>query len=322
MVLANLGTPRSPAVADVRAYLREFLSDPRVVRAPRAVWLPLLHGIVLPFRAPRSAELYAKVWGPRGSPLLANSLAQKEALQARLGPSFQVELGMRYGEPTLRSAIEALRRANCMRAVVVPMFPQYSHTTTGSVEDALRRIASSSANALRTTVVPPYFVEHAYVRAVAELVRTHLAGRAVGHTVFSFHGIPKSYVRAGDPYRDHCEATVRAVVAELGLAREDWSLVYQSRFGPQRWLEPLAEVRVPELAGRHPRVAVVLPGFTADCLETIEEIGIRLRDRFTAAGGEQLVVVPALNDSPAWIDALAELAVRAASNEDRPLPRR
>ncbi|MFN0242663.1 MAG: ferrochelatase [Planctomycetota bacterium] len=313
VLLANLGTPRSPSVADVRAYLREFLSDPRVVRAPRAVWLPLLYGIILPFRAPRSAELYAKVWGPRGSPLLANSLAQKERLQARLGASFQVELCMRYGEPTLRSAVEELRRSGCERAILVPMFPQYSHTTTGSLEEALRRITSSPTSALQTTVVPPYFVERAYIRSVAERVRTHLAERDVGHTVFSFHGIPLSYVRAGDPYRDQCEATVQALVAELGLAEDDWSLVYQSRFGPQAWLEPLAEARVPELASRHARVAVVLPGFTADCLETIEEIGIRLRERFLAAGGEELVVVPALNDSPAWIDALAELTQRAAS---------
>lgn len=314
VLLANVGTPRSPAVADVRAYLREFLSDPRVVRAPRAIWLPILYGVILPFRAPRSAELYAKVWGPRGSPLLANSLAQKERLQERLGPAFQVELGMRYGEPSLRAALEALHRTGCTRIVVFPLFPQYSHTTTGTIEEAVREFTSRLPLADRIVSVSPYFAERSYVRAVAQLVRGHLETAAVSHTVFSFHGIPQSYVRAGDPYRDHCEATAQAIAGELELARGNWSLVYQSRFGPQPWLEPLAESFVPALARAHPCVAVVLPGFAADCLETIEEIGIRLRERFIAAGGRELVVVPALNDSPAWIETMAELALRAAGS--------
>ena len=298
MLLANVGTPDGPDPASVRAFLREFLSDPDVVPLPRFVWLPILHGIVLPFRSRSSAELYRKIWTREGSPLLVNSRRQQAGIGALLGDGFLVELGMRYGAPSIAAAIESLAGAGCERVVLVPLFPQESISTTGSVRAAV----ALASRRMEIRTVPSFCEEPGYVRAVAERVRS--SEGSPGHHVFSFHGLPESSVARGDPYRGECERTARALARELALGDSDWTLAFQSRFG-RRWLRPFTDEVVRDLAREHPRVLVATPGFAADCLETLEEIGIRLRETFEAAGGSELIVVPALNDDSKWLEFLA-----------------
>ena len=305
VLLANLGTPRSTSVADVRAYLREFLGDPQVVRAPRWIWWFVLNGIILPFRAPRSAELYRNIWTPEGSPLLVHSRAQARALAERLRDEFPLALGMRYGEPSLESALLELRAAGCARVLLLPAFPQESSTTTGTLVDRARELAAR--HGLELDTLPAFHSHPAYIRAVAGSVREAAPEGAGWHHVFSFHGLPAAYVAGGDPYLDHCRATAEKLAAELALPGQGWSLAFQSRFGPQRWLEPYLEPHLVELAARHERLVLVTPGFLADCLETLEELGIRARECFREAGGKELRLVPCLNARPAWIDGLEAL---------------
>lgn len=305
MLLANLGTPASASVADVRCYLREFLSDPMVVHAPRWIWWLVLRGIILPFRAPRSAERYREIWTRAGSPLLQNSRAQARALAQRLGPETPLALGMRYGEPSLRSALVELSGKHCRRVLLLPMFPQQSSTTTGTLVESARGLARELD--LELDVLPPFHAHPAYVGALARSVRAAAPeGRTLQH-VFSFHGLPAAYLASGDPYLEHCRATSRLLAAELGLPEGGWSLAFQSRFGPQRWLEPYLEPLLVELAAHQRRIVLVTPGFLADCLETLEELGLRARERFRQAGGEELRLVPCLNDRPDFIEALERI---------------
>ena len=309
VLLANVGTPDGPDPRSVRRFLREFLADPDVVALPRILWLPILHGIVLPLRGRSSAELYARIWTREGSPLLVHSRAQRAALGAALGAGFRVALGMRYGAPSLTSALEELLRAGCTKVVLVPLFPQTSSATTGSVAKALERLRPSGLD-LRAT--GSFAEDPGYVRALAELVRGRRGSTRVDHHVFSVHGLPEELVRRGDPYAGECERTARALARELDLPDASWTLAYQSRFG-RRWIGPPVDGVVRERAAGGANVLVATPGFVADCLETLEEIGIRLRATFRAAGGGELVVVPALNDSPRWIDALARIVSAAAA---------
>lgn len=306
VLLANLGTPASSSVADVRRYLREFLGDPRVVRAPRWLWWCVLEGLILPFRAPRSAELYRSIWTSAGSPLLVHSRAQAQALGLRLGPRIPVALGMRYGEPSLASALRELARAGCARVRLLALFPQESSTTTGTL--VARAETCARELGLELEALPPFHSHPAYIAALARSVREGAPGSASLHHVFSFHGLPASYVASGDPYLAHCRATAGLLAAELELPSGRWSLAFQSRFGPQRWLEPYLEPHLAELAAREPRVVLVTPGFVADCLETLEELGVRARERFREAGGEELRLVPCLNARPDFIEALVAVA--------------
>jgi ferrochelatase len=302
-------------VSDVREYLREFLADPDVVQVPRIVWWPLLHGIILPFRAPRSARLYERIWTAEGSPLLVHSRKQRDALAHALGEQFQVALGMRYGAPSIRSAIDELEQLDCDPVIAAPLFPQYSTTTTGSVLRAVRGELARRDRAVRLLEMAPWHASRGYIDALAELVRGAAGGQRIDHYVISFHGIPESYAARGDPYGERCRETATALARQLGLDEAQWSLVFQSRFGPQAWLRPYADDLVPSLARTCRRVLVTMPGFVADCLETLEEIGLRLRDRFREAGGEELVVVPALNEDPRWIASLAEWVRGALESE-------
>jgi ferrochelatase len=308
VLLVNVGSPDEPSPAAVRRYLAEFLGDPAVVQLPRALWLPLLYGVILPLRARRSAQLYCRIWTPDGSPLVSISRAQAQALMRELGQGFEVEPAMRYGRPALDAAIARLA-ARCREIVLVPMFPQYSDTTSGSVIAAVRARVPES---VPLRVVSAFFDDPEYLAAQAALVRAHARDSEVDHYLFSFHGIPVRYVERGDPYQVHCERTAAALAKELGLGAERWSIVYQSRFGRERWLEPYALDLLPRIAAKHPRVAVVCPAFTADCLETLEEVHQELGAVFRASGGRAWTVVPCLNVCPPWIRALASIVRRRA----------
>lgn len=311
VLLVNLGSPAAPTPEALREYLREFLSDRRVVTLPPLFWQPLLRLVILPRRAPASAELYRRVWTDEGAPLVAIGRRQAAALAARLGPGHEVRLAMRYGRPSLREGLRALLDAGCRRIAVLPLFPQYAEATTGSVRAAAREEARRLDPQATLIDVPPWYADPDYVAAVAARCREAAAGRDLGHHVFSFHGLPQKVVDRGDPYAGHCDATARALAAALGLAEGQWTQVYQSRFGPAAWLQPYADRAVPALARRHPRLLVACPGFVADCLETLDEIGHLLAQSFRAAGGEEFVLAPCANDHPWLIEALAGLARRA-----------
>jgi ferrochelatase len=306
VLLMNVGSPDAPTAAALRRYLDEFLSDPFVVDANRILWWFVRKLIVLPFRSPVSAQLYRNVWTEAGSPLLVHSRAQRDGLTQVLGDTYRVALGMRCGSPSIEDGLRELTSAGCREVVLVPMFPQYSGTTVGTCVHEAQRVVKTLDPRPRLELTEPFFVDEGYVASVASGIRA--AGLdGMDHVVLSFHGLPERYVERGDPYRDQCEKTAAAIVAELGLEAGSWSLAFQSRFGRARWLEPDVAALVPALAPGCRRVLVACPGFTADCLETLEEIGMRLRDGFLEAGGDELRVVPCLNADAAWIDALAAI---------------
>jgi len=293
----NLGTPTAPTPEAVRAYLAEFLADPRVVRLPRFIWAPILHGFVLRTRPAKSAEKYASIWSAEGSPLAVHTRRQSEALGRAL-PDVKIEYAMRYGAPDISGALARLQGCD---VTVVPLYPQYSESTTESVADKL----PAGMRMIRG------FHDHAaYIAALAANVRRHWETDGRGEVlVMSFHGLP---ARGAGSYERECRATGMLLAAALGLKNAQWKVTFQSRFGYAKWLQPYTEATLIELA-RHGagRVDVVCPGFVSDCLETLEEIGIVARRRFLEAGGRELYLLPCLNESPAWIGALA-LIVRAA----------
>lgn len=307
VLLVNLGTPDAPEPGAVKRYLREFLSDPRVVEVPRLLWRVILECIILPRRSGQAAEAYSLVWMSEGSPLLVYGRRLEAALQETLGSGWRVVLAMRYGRPSIASGLEQLRQAGAEEITLVPLFPQFSNTTTGSVQAEVFRQLAGMRDAPALRVLPPYYDAPGYIDSIAVRVREHLDGQEVDQLVFSYHGLPEEYIKAGDPYLDHCTRTSFALAERLGLEREEWEMAFQSRFGDQPWLQPYLDELVPGLAPDAKRVAVVCPAFCADCLETLEEIGVRLRLDYEAAGGEELIVIPALNDHPRWVRAVAEL---------------
>lgn len=306
--LINLGSPSAPTPRAVRRFLAEFLADPLVTGDETLRWWLVRNFIVLPLRGRSSARLYAKIWTPEGSPLVAISRRQREALARELGEPWRVTLGMRYGEPSIADALARLREAGCERALVAPLFPQESRASTGTAVGAARGANERLASPLELSFLGAFPTDEGYLSALAARVRAELAQAPDAHLVQSFHGLPARYVEElGDPYREHCEATAGALAEKLGLSDTGWTLCYQSRFGRERWLEPDAAELVPVLAARHPRVLVVCPGFVADCLETLEEVALRLRAAFEDAGGRELRLVPCLNDHPLWIEALGRI---------------
>lgn len=313
VLLVNLGTPSAPTAAAIRRYLRQFLSDPRVVDLPRALWLPVLYGFILPFRPGRLTEAYAKVWGPDGSPLMAWSLRQRAALQARLGDGVPLELAMTYGEPSIPSALRKLEQRGAQRIVVLPLYPQYSGTTTSAVFDAVFDDLKRRRAMPDIATVGSYYDHPAYIAALAQSVRAHRSaqsnrGGAADHLLVSFHSIPQACVERGDPYQRQCEATAQLLAQALKLGAGQWSLSYQSRLGNQPWLQPYTDIVLPQMAARGIRkLDVICPGFAADCLETLEEVAIRYAELFTGSGGETLRYIPALNDRPDHIAMMAEL---------------
>lgn len=306
VLLVNLGTPEAPTPAAVRRYLAEFLSDPRVVSLPRLLWQPLLRGVILPLRSRRVAEKYASIWLPGGSPLAVHTRALAAAVQARL-PGWRVASAMRYGAPPLHDVLDGLRGEGVSRVLVLPLYPQYSTTTTASVADV-----TAGAPGLQMRLVEDYHGDAGWIAAVADSVRRHRdAQGAADHLLFSFHGLPQRLVDAGDPYQRQCEASARAIAQALALPAGAWSLAYQSRFGRERWLGPSTADALDALATRGVRtVDVVCPGFAVDCLETLEEVAMLLAARFRERGGT-LRYVPCLNAAPAHAEALAAIARRA-----------
>ena len=305
VLLCNTGSPQAPTAPALRTYLAEFLSDPRVVDLPRWLWLPILHGVVLRSRPRRSAALYKRLWTDQGAPLIDISQRQARALTERLGSGFVVAMGMRYGEPSLATAVEQLRAARCERVIVLPMFPQFAEATVGSILAA----ASPLLGSLPWAEVPPFFADRDYITALARSIE---AERADEHLLISFHGLPMRQVQRGDPYPEHCQQTADQLARKLGLRAHEWSLSFQSRFGPGRWLEPATDELVCDLAAEHPRLLVICPGFSADCLESLDEIGCELAKTFAEAGGQSLRLVPCLNDDADFMDCLAKL-VRAVA---------
>ncbi len=308
VLLINLGSPAAPTPKAVRGFLSEFLSDPLVVDANPFLWWLARRLIILPFRSPKSARLYRRIWTGDGSPLIANSRRMRERLAAELGDGFRTALAMRYGEPSIESALDELLEVE--RLLLVPLFPQASRTTTGTIEHRVREALAKRQRAPGLEVVRPFFEHPAYVACLAALAGDALERGPVAHVVLSFHGLPKRYVEGGDPYLEHCRRTARALARALELPGgegESWTLAFQSRFGPGAWLEPSTSEVLLTLARKAARVLVVFPGFVADCLETLEEIGLRAREGFHAAGGAELRLVPCLNDDPRWIAAVARI---------------
>ena len=313
LLLVNLGSPDSPQTADVRRYLREFLSDRRVIEAPRAVWWFVLHGIILPFRSPRSAKAYASIWDADNgeAPLKQITRRQAEGLREVFGDAVRVDWAMRYGQPSIAARLHALMAQGHERIVIFPLYPQYSATTTATVVDEVFRVLAGMRHQPTLRFVPPYYDHPAYIDALAESVQAAMAGLdwRPQRIIASYHGLPKTFVEKGDPYERHCMETSRLLKARLNLPDEMLLTTFQSRLGRAEWLQPYTDETLRRLAEEGVKnLLVITPAFAADCLETLEEIAIAGRETFLAHGGENYAVVPCLNATPTGLAMLATLA--------------
>ena len=314
VLLCNLGTPDAPTAPAVRRYLAQFLSDDRVVEIPKPAWWPILHGIILRTRPAKSAAKYATVWHPQdGSPLAHWTARQALLLRGWLGEAGHhvlVRHAMRYGNPSIASELDALKAEGATRILILPLYPQYSGTTTASVFDAVYAWGRRQRHIPELRFVNRYHDDAGYIEALAQRIETHWRSEGRGeHLVMSFHGVPERTLELGDPY--HCEShkSARLLAERLGLAPAQYTVTFQSRFGKAKWLEPYTEPTLIAMAQRGVHsVDVVCPGFTSDCLETLEEISQEAREAFLHAGGRQFAYIPCLNDGPAWITALSEIA--------------
>lgn len=313
VLLANLGTPAAPTPKALRRYLAEFLWDDRVVELPRPLWWLVLHGVILRIRPRRSAAAYRRIWTQEGSPLLTISQRQAtsvaEELREQHSERVKVALGMRYGKPSIESAYAELEAAGCHHILVLPLYPQYSASTTASTYDAVGAVLRKRRIMPQLRLIRDYHEHPGYISALAASVREYWQQNGRGERLLiSFHGIPKRYAQRGDPYPTHCERTAHALVKELGLGPEDWQMTFQSRFGPQPWLQPYTDRTLQELARSGvKRVDLVCPGFAADCLETLEENNILNRELYMAAGGREFHFIPCLNDRPDHIRMLGDI---------------
>lgn len=318
VLVVNLGTPEAPTRSAVRRYLREFLSDHRVIEIPQFIWLPLLHAIILPFRATKSARKYAKIWTAEGSPLQVHTARLAKLLKGYLGERtstpLEVAYAMRYGSPSVDSILARMLKQGCQRIVVCPLYPQYAASSTASVFDAVTLALQRVRDLPALHFIKSYHDQPLYISALVQSVRDYwqVHGRPQ-KLLISFHGVPKRTVKLGDPYQTQCEQTGTALAAALSLAPEQYQLSYQSRFGRASWLEP-ATVALLETWGKEKlnRVDVICPGFVSDCLETLEEIEIEGRAVFLRAGGAELHYIPALNERDDWIKALCAIVLAAS----------
>lgn len=315
LLLVNLGTPDEATAPALRRYLAEFLSDPRVVEIPRLAWWPILHGVILRTRPARSAAKYRSVWLPQGSPLAVWTQRQAAALAESLtsrGHELVVRHAMRYGNPSLPDVLDGLRADGATRVLVLPLYPQYAAATTASVGDKVMAWARTARRVPELRFVGQYHDDPGYIDALAGVLRAHWQEHGRGDKlILSFHGLPRRSLLLGDPYHCQCHKTARLLSARLGVPDDQVVVTFQSRFGRARWLEPYTEPTLRALAAQGvASVDVMCPGFAADCLETLEEIAQEARDAFIQAGGRRFNYVPCLNDSPAWIAALAAIALR------------
>jgi ferrochelatase len=313
VLLANLGTPAAPTARAVGRYLREFLWDPRVVDLPRLLWWFILNGAIIPLRSARVARNYQKIWMAEGSPLLVNSQRQALGVQTILNQQSSapvvVELGMTYGQPSIAAALQKLRAQRVRKLLVLPLYPQYSATTTGAVFDAVARELNAWKWVPELRMVNQYADDVSYIQALVDSVKTHWQQQPRGDCLLiSFHGLPERYLREGDPYYCYCHKTARLLAEQLGLQEEQWRLVFQSRFGREPWLQPYCDATLQALPGEGKRnVDIICPGFSADCLETLEEINMTNRKIFIKAGGDGYHYIPALNDQPGHLQAISEI---------------
>jgi ferrochelatase len=334
LLLVNLGTPDAPESGPVRRYLREFLNDPRVLDInPVGRW-SLLNLFILPFRPARSAEAYRKIWMKEGSPLLVYSRALTAAVAGRLAGRYEVELAMRYGNPSLPAAIQALRSRGVTEFTVLPLYPQAAASSSSSTLARVYEVLSEAWDVAPVKAVPAFFDHPGFLDAFAEVARPVIADMRADHVLMSYHGLPERHMRKSDPsgrhclatpsccevltdvnrncYRAQCYATSRALAERLGLRPDGYTVSFQSRLGRTPWVKPYTDIVLPELAQRGVRrLAVMCPAFVADCLETLEEVGLRARDQFLESGGEALTLVPSLNAHPAWVDAVVRLVGEA-----------
>ena len=313
ILLCNLGTPDAPTAPALRRYLAEFLGDHRVVEIPKPIWWLILHGIILRVRPAKSAAKYASIWTPDGSPLKAWTDKQAQGLQdwlVRQGHHVTVRYAMRYGNPSIAAQLDALKAEGATRVLVLPAYPQYSATTTASVFDAVYGWAGKVRNIPELRFVNRYHDDAGYIAALAQRIRTYWQAHGQpDKLVMSFHGVPERTLHLGDPYHCECHKTARLLAEQLGLRKDQYQLTFQSRFGKAKWLEPYTEPTLVALAQAGvKRVDVVCPGFTSDCLETLEEIAQEAREAFLHAGGQDFHYIHCLNDSPEWIAALGTLA--------------
>ncbi len=315
ILLTNLGTPDAPTKKALRAYLKEFLWDPRVVEQPRWLWWLALNGVILNLRPAKSAEAYRKVWTDEGSPLLAISKKQRHkldhVLHQKLGDQVHVELAMRYGNPSIESGLEALRAKNCSKIIVLPLYPQYSATTTGSTFDAVADVLKTWRRIPALQLIDSYYDHPAYIQALSQSVQQYWQQHGEPERLLmSYHGIPERYVNSGDPYSSHCHKTASLLRERLGLGEDRAYMTFQSRFGREPWLQPYTDSTLKAWGEEGvSSVDVICPGFSADCLETIEEVAMENRDYFLEAGGQQYRYIPALNDDDAHIEALSQIVM-------------
>lgn len=317
VLLANLGTPEAPERKPVARFLRQFLSDPRVVDLPRYLWLPLLNLVIIPLRAGRSAAAYRKIWWPEGSPLLVLTRRLAERLADELQGVAGLEIGMRYGEPSIVSGLEKLKDAEVEELTILPMYPQYSATTTASIYDAVDRGLDQLSWRPRLNCLRQYHDQPGWVAAVADSILDYQREQGRPEKlVFSLHGIPQRYVTQGDPYEEQCRESVAAIAKKLGLAADEWLLTYQSRVGREPWLQPYTDQTLKRMAAEGVKyVQVVCPGFAVDCLETLEEIAVQNREFFEEAGGQKLDYIPALNDGDRHVESLMAIIRRSFGAE-------
>lgn len=315
VLLVNLGSPDEPTAAATRRYLAEFLADPRVVEIPRLAWWPILHGIILRVRPAKSAAKYATIWTPEGSPLVAGTARLAKYLLGALGERslpVLVEHAMRYGNPSVASALDRLRAQGATRILVLPLYPQYAAATTASVFDAITAWSRRARHVPEFRFVHRYHDDSVYIASLAASVRAHWQTHGRGPMLLmSFHGLPARSLQLGDPYHCECHKTARLLAAELGLRDDEYRVTFQSRFGKAKWLEPYTEPTLRQMAAAgSQRVDLICPGFAVDCLETLEEIAQEARAAFVAAGGREFHYIPCLNDSAGGVRTLAELAQR------------
>ena len=314
VLICNLGTPESYQTKDVRKFLRQFLSDGRVIEIPKIIWWFILNGIILTLRPSKSAKLYKSVWTKEGSPLLVFSKKLIEKLKLVTNDDCEVELAMRYGKPNMEEALLSLKNKNCRKLIVLPMFPQYSGTTTGSIFDEVTRILSKWRWVPSLNFINSYHDNDYYINALADSISTHLQKNTPQKIIFTYHGIPKRNFDLGDPYQCYCQKTTRLVAEKLNLKEDEYMTTFQSRFGPAEWLKPYTSDTMEELPKKGIKnILVVAPAFSVDCLETIEEIDEENKEIFLNSGGQNFTYVPCLNDSDGHVNFLKQLIDKHAS---------